>query len=421
MLATSGNQREERRGAGHGKGRRGGNRPMSDRPSVFDEGRAMPMLIVRESALHANLAAMRDYCAANGVAQAPHAKTHMSPELWRLQESYGAQVCTLATVAQVAAFAAHGVRRFLIANEVVDPGDLAQLTTLRRDLADFEVSVFVDSVEGVSRMTAVLAETADDLPQLPVLVEFGAPGWRAGARTEKEVLAVADAVAASGLLTLVGFAGYEGVLSALSGSARNDAVNSYLTSASAAIRTLLDRRDLSGDAILTFGGSDLYPAVVDLLPQALPGLTILLRSGCYLVHDHGKYELAQREVPAHAQKPHFTSALEVWAPVLSVPEPGIAIVGLGRRDVSFDESLPIAIAVRPTADRCERSIASGLLPAKRLYDQHIVLDTRRYRLRVGDLVGFGISHPCMTFDRWRSGLIVDDDSRVTGEFSTAFP
>ena len=40
--------------------------------------------------------------------------------------------------------------------------------------------------------------------------------------------------------------------------------------------------------------------------------------------------------------------------------------------------------------------------------------------QVGDLIGCGISHPCTTFDKWRSLFTVDDDYRVTGAIRTFF-
>jgi D-serine dehydratase len=41
-------------------------------------------------------------------------------------------------------------------------------------------------------------------------------------------------------------------------------------------------------------------------------------------------------------------------------------------------------------------------------------------LSVGDMVAFGISHPCLTFDKWRVIHLVDDDYRVTSSIRTYF-
>jgi len=36
------------------------------------------------------------------------------------------------------------------------------------------------------------------------------------------------------------------------------------------------------------------------------------------------------------------------------------------------------------------------------------------------LVGFGISHPCTTFDKWKAMFVVDDDYRIETMISTCF-
>jgi D-serine dehydratase len=56
-----------------------------------------------------------------------------------------------------------------------------------------------------------------------------------------------------------------------------------------------------------------------------------------------------------------------------------------------------------------------------LYDQHTCLRTPEGRpLRIGDLVSFGISHPCTTFDKWQLLYVVDDDYTVTEGIRTFF-
>jgi len=41
-------------------------------------------------------------------------------------------------------------------------------------------------------------------------------------------------------------------------------------------------------------------------------------------------------------------------------------------------------------------------------------------LAVGDMVAFGISHPCLTFDKWQVICMVDDDYNVTSAIKTFF-
>ena len=56
-----------------------------------------------------------------------------------------------------------------------------------------------------------------------------------------------------------------------------------------------------------------------------------------------------------------------------------------------------------------------------LNDQHAYLELPAASpLKVGDLVGFGISHPCTTFDKWQLIYVVDDDYRIVDAIRTFF-
>ena len=41
-------------------------------------------------------------------------------------------------------------------------------------------------------------------------------------------------------------------------------------------------------------------------------------------------------------------------------------------------------------------------------------------LTVGDMVAFGVSHPCTTFDKWQYMFIVDNNYRVVSAIRTFF-
>ena len=55
----------------------------------------------------------------------------------------------------------------------------------------------------------------------------------------------------------------------------------------------------------------------------------------------------------------LTAALQVWAQVLSTPEPGLAILGAGKRDLPFDLGLPVPVA---RARRRRGGAAAGRAP-----------------------------------------------------------
>lgn len=129
--------------------------------------------------------------------------------------------------------------------------------------------------------------------------------------------------------------------------------------------------------------------------------TIVLRSGAYVTHDDGYY---RERTPFTRIDGELRPALEVFAHVLSIPEPGMAVVGLGKRDAPYDEGLPIPR--RP-----------GLTVVK-MQDQHTIV--RGEGLAVGDVLAFGISHPCTAFDKWRTLPVVDPGYELVSTITTHF-
>ncbi len=109
-------------------------------------------------------------------------------------------------------------------------------------------------------------------------------------------------------------------------------------------------------------------------------------------------------LPPGGSKP----ALEVWAYVQSRPESGRTILTMGKRDVSYDASLPVPLHwYRPGAMVRPEPMPRGHAVLA-LNDQHCHLGTPgESPLQVGDMVGFGIGHPCTTFDKWGLLMVVD--------------
>ncbi|MCV7280804.1 alanine racemase [Mycolicibacterium flavescens] len=369
------------------------------RPDLFGEGAVGPVCVLDARALEHNLAAMATWCAACGVELAPHGKTHMAPQLLARQFEAGATAVTVATISQVRVWRAFGVRDVILANELVDDAGLRWLAGELNTDPDFGLICWADSVAGVAAMTAAL-ESADRA--VDVCVEVGMPEGRTGCRDRRDVDEVARAVVASPRLRLVGVAGYEAALGHDVNPAGLARVRSYLAEMRAAVLRLGPLFE-TDRVIATAGGSTYFDEVADALtdwPAGLPVRTVL-RSGCYLTHDDGLY---RRTSPLReALRP----ALSVWAQVMSRPQPDLALLTMGRRDVSFDQDMPVPRA----------------LPAARvtkLNDQHAYLRLGGQSVGVGDWVQFGISHPCTVFDKWPMIPMLDHDGRVVELIRTFF-
>lgn len=381
----------------------------------------LPTLALRRSALEHNVELFARWCADAGVDYAPHGKTSMSPQLIARQLEAGAWGITAATVAQARLMYAWGVRRIIIANEVVDRPGLRWLANLLAADDDVEIFVLADSTDGVDRMAAGVSEVASSR-RLPVLVELGVPGGRAGVRTAREAVEVARRVDAAPRLELAGVECYEGVYPQDRQPSSLAQVDAFATG----LRDLMIELDGEGlftdraELVLTAGGSAYPDRVIGgwaELPELSRPVRKVVRSGAYLTHDHG---LVERVSPfaSHAGHPlgSMRPAMELWALVLSTPEPGLAICGFGKRDASFDIDLPVPLAL--VDDTGERTPLRGATVAN-LNDQHAFVH-HDGALAVGNVVVFGLSHPCTALEKWPLIPVTDDADRVVGAVRTYF-
>jgi D-serine deaminase-like pyridoxal phosphate-dependent protein len=355
---------------------------------------------------------------------APHGKTTMSPELIRLQLDHGAWAITAATVSQARLFTDWGVPRVLLANEVTDPAGLRWLASTLGEGGP-EVIVLVDSVAGVDLLSAAMESAAGaNGRDLGVLLEVGIDGGRAGVRDYETGLAVARRVAAVPGLALRGVEAFEGVAGHDRGDADLAAVRAVLDRVMA-LATRLSANGLvgSGEVIVTAGGSA-YPDVVAESLSTWSGdqpIRRVIRSGGYLTHDHGMLAAVS---PMRAPDGPYTlrPALRLYAVVLSRPEPGLAIVGFGKRDAPFDAGLPVVLSrhARMGSRFGPRATVAEIL-VERMNDQHAFCRLEAaVDLAVGDLLEFGVSHPCTAFDKWPLVPVLDGDDRLTGVVTTVF-
>jgi len=398
---------------------------------LHDEQLSYPLLTLRESALTHNIDAMAGYCRRAGVELAPHGKTTMAPQLAARQLAAGAWGITVATSAQLQTYYRFGIRRLLLANELVDAAGIHWLAGALGSDPDLEVYCWVDSVDGVRLLERALASSAtENLRPLPVLVELGHEGGRTGTRTPAAAREVGAEAAAAPHLSLVGVAGYEGSVGHHRDADTLARVATYCRdlrelTADLARAGLVEQRPL-----VSAGGSAFFDVVVTELTRTLPDEQqpplVVLRSGAYVTHDHGFYaditpagrKTAETLDPQDPDELTLWPALELWGPVLSRPEPGLALLGVGRRDVSFDEGLPVPLRVRDSAGSTR---PAGNMSVTALNDQHAYLQLpAQTDLGPGDLVCLGISHPCTTFDKWRAIPVVDDHDQLTDVIHTFF-
>jgi D-serine dehydratase len=381
----------------------------------------LPLAVIRRDALAHNIGWMQRFADAAGVGFAPHGKTTMSPQLFRRQLDAGAWGLTLATVTQLQAGLAAGVRNILIANQVLDAADLGALAALRASRPDVRVVFLLDSLAQLALIEALSLDGPFE-----VLLEVGVAGGRTGVRSHADALALARRAHASRAVALAGIECYEGLGSMVGGEGDQAAVADLMDRVDRLAREC-DAEGLfdTDETIVSAGGSAVFDLVVPHLRVSLSRpVRGLLRSGCYVTHDQGHYTRLVHAVNRRIgcdDAQGLRAALEVWALVQSLPEPGLAILAVGKRDISFDLGMPLPLAVVARASR-ERVPAPAAWAVAKLNDQHayLKLGGDGDGLQVGDRVCLGLSHPCTTFDKWRWMPVVDDDYRVVDAIVTAF-
>ncbi|HWY70260.1 MAG TPA: amino acid deaminase [Terriglobales bacterium] len=387
--------------------------------NLLREDLSLPTAVLYEEKLQHNLKWMQSVASAYCAKLAPHGKTTMAPKLFARQIQAGAWGITLATAHQTLVAYSHGVRRVLMANELVGKQNLEIVSRLLED-DEFEYFCLVDSAAQVEMLGSFFKAHGQ---RLNVLLEVGAEDGRTGVRDQEQVQATTAALVRwKSQLRLCGVEVYEGVLSD-----------------EAAIRRLLEKtveiaRQLSSEnrfdrrpVILTGAGSAWYDVVADIFAKADIGQEkeLILRPGCYLTHDVGAYRAAQQRIlksstVARNMGSNLEPALQIWGYVQSVPEAEKAIINFGRRDVAFDAGLPVPVLhFRPGSAEPVAPPESWKLT--RIMDQHSFLHfAAGDDVRLGDMIAFDISHPCTTFDKWRYLPVLDSEYRVIDIVQTFF-
>lgn len=211
--------------------------------------------------MQANIARVADAATARGIALRPHAKTHKTIEIGRMQVAAGAHGLTVATVGEAEVFAAAGLDDLCIAYPLwIDADRAARLSALAARGA--AISIGVDSVEGVERL--VHSGLAG---RIAVRVEIDAGHHRSGcvpaAAGEVASAAVRAGVDVEGVFA---FPGHAYAPEARVGAARQEAA--ALTDAVAALRAAgIEPQVVSGGSTPSFAAAlELDSPVTELRP-----------------------------------------------------------------------------------------------------------------------------------------------------------
>jgi len=385
--------------------------------NILNEDLVLPAAVIVDSKLQNNLDWMQAYSERKGVNLAPHGKTTMTPYLFNMQLQAGAWGITLATAEQVAGAHRQGVKRVLLANQLIGKANMQLIANLLSD-PEFDFYCLVDSKENLIQLEQFFCQTPHTLK---VLIEIATPNGRCGCVSYDEAHDLANIINKSSFIELAGVEFYEGTLNT------QEQVDGFVNHAIAIFNRLYEQKLFTADEILLTGaGSAWYDRVAAHFAQVdKADVNCLIRPGCYLIHDQGIYESAQnkilaRDTTAQTMPTQLQSSLEVWAYVLSTPSDSQrAIVGMGKRDVAFDAGFPKPVKWFRPGWKAPRILTQTR--TTKVMDQHSMLHTHSdEKLLPGDLIGFSTSHPCLTLDKWSSIYLVDEDLNVLKTMKTCF-
>ncbi|ALQ48652.1 TPA: amino acid deaminase [Raoultella ornithinolytica] len=378
----------------------------------------LPAALVKKTALENNIAWMQRYADTRGVSLAPHGKTTMTPWIFQAQQRAGAWGIAVGSAWQASAAMASGIERVLMVNQLVGQANMQVVSQLKAHYRAVDFLCCVDSLANARTLSAFFSARQQTLD---VLIELGVPGGRCGCRSVDAALALAQEVATLPGLTLRGLELYEGVLHGDDPQPQVEALLRQAAGLACQMAPLVE-----DEFILTGAGTVWYDVVCNvwLAAQKPDRCRVVIRPGCYITHDMGIYEIARQELIARDPIAcdlggDLTSALELMAMVQSVPEADRAVVNFGKRDCAFDAGLPQPVAHyrhgKALPLQADEIVSVGIM------DQHCMLRLAPgCDVQVGDIVLFGTSHPCLTFDKWKTLLLVDDEYNVLEELDTLF-
>jgi D-serine deaminase-like pyridoxal phosphate-dependent protein len=281
-----------------------------------------PALLLDLDMVERNLDAMAAQFDGGRVKLRPHAKTHKTATLARMQLDRGAVGICCAKLGEAEALADGGITGVLVTTEIVGEEKLRRLVAL---VPRAQPVIVLDDEQAARHISAAVAAAGI---QIDVLIDIDVGQHRTGTAPGEPAVALGKAVAALPGLRLRGLQGYEGHVQHITGTDERRAATAAAMSLLCATADAFSVAGLATDIVTTGGtGSAVFAAGFDAITDVQPGSYVVMDS-------------QYRDV----QGVHFENALTVLATVLSVRDTW-AVVDAGRKSLSNDGGPLCAIGV----------------------------------------------------------------------------
>jgi D-serine deaminase-like pyridoxal phosphate-dependent protein len=324
-----------------------------------------PALVIDRDALQRNVDKMAAFAKQNGMALRPHAKTHKSVEIARLQMAAGAVGVCCAKIGEAEALAAGGIGAILITSPVVTPQAIARLLALHERIGDLRV--VADNPDNVSALGAAAKEASR---ALPVFVDIDPGIRRTGVSSPEAAVALARQIAQSSSLTFAGVQFYCGAQQHIEKYEDRVAAIGERTAYLSSVIAALDAAGLR-PAVVTGGGTGTHRI------DAALGVLTELQTGSYVFMDK---QYLDCDLNGEG-KPPFETALFIDTHVISANAPGMGTLDAGFKALSTDGGNPQIVEGAPAT-------AAFFF----MGDEHSALIAMGHEFRVGDPVTLTAPH-----------------------------
>jgi D-serine deaminase-like pyridoxal phosphate-dependent protein len=343
-------------------------------PPVLDT----PCVVVDLARVRTNIERLQSEMNRRGIAVRPHAKTHKSVAVARLQLAAGARGITVGTLGEAELFAAAGIGDLFLAYPLWATGPKAERLRALHE-ADPGLKVGVDSVAGAETLAAAVRGSRR---ALTVLVEVDPGNGRTGVASPAVAAEVARAALVAGLTVDGVFShGGHGYAVGAAESAGGDEIRS-LEAAAAAIRE-------SGIHIATISAG----STPTMLTAAAGGVTEM-RAGTSVYGDRQQWALGS--IPAEG------CAVAIASTVVSVFDDRI-VLDAGAKTLTKDRA--------PWLAGHGAIVGYPELVIERVNDYHgvVAVPAGARRPALGEVVAVIPNHVCPVIDLFDAVVAVEAD------------
>ncbi len=344
-----------------------------------------PVLVIDRDALQRNVEAMAAFARSNTLALRPHAKTHKSVDVAKLQLAAGAVGVCCAKLGEAEVLAEGGVQNVLITSPVVTPQAIARLVALNGKID--ALRVVADNLDNVDALAAATKAAGQSLE---VVVDVDPGIRRTGVPSPEAAVALAQRIAAAPSLRFAGVQYYCGAQQHIESFKDRRAA---IVDRTDYLKTVLQALEASGHApeVVTGGGTGTHQIDAEL------GVLTELQTGSYVFMDK---QYNDCDLDGQGRKP-FETSLFVDAHVISANSSSMATIDAGFKALSTDGGLPV---VTDGAPKGAMFVFMG--------DEHGALIAPDHTFRIGDHISLAVPHCDPTVNLYEAYHVVRDGALI---------